>query len=349
MSDAPQNDMKPILLELAAGKHLSRDEAEKAFRCILAGEASDGQIGAFLMALRMRGETIDEITAGVSVLREQVTRVPATGDIIDTCGTGGDGSGSYNISTAVAFVVAACGVSVAKHGNRSLSSKSGSSQVLEQLGVALDLTPEQIAACIEQTHMGFMFAPHHHAAMRHVGAIRQEIGVKTIFNLLGPLANPAGAKKQLIGVFDAKWVVPMAETLRNLGSESAWIVHGSDGMDEITTTGPTEIAALKNGEIQHFTIDAVDYGLQRATAADLAGGTPEENAQALKRLLAGETGPYRDIVILNSAAALIVAGRADTLEDGLAQADQALSSGVAETVLTELAQLTQKLHREKND
>ena len=343
MSNDPNNIMKPLLAQLAEGGALSEEQAEAAFRCILAGEASQGQIGAFLMGLRQRGETISDITAGARVLRDQLVAVPTAADVIDTCGTGGDGSGSYNISTAVAFVVAACGVPVAKHGNRALSSKSGSSQVLEALGVALDLTPEQIGQCLDTTRMGFMFAPHHHAAMRHVGAVRQEMGIRTIFNLLGPLANPARAKRQLLGVFDEKWVVPLAETLRNLGSIRAWVVHGSDGMDELTTTGPSQIAELKDGHIQTFTLDAQDYGLARARADELAGGTPEENAEAMRQLFAGAHGAYRDIVVLNSAAALVVADHAQDIAEGLHQADQALSSGAAANVLDQLAALTQSL------
>ena len=343
MSNDPNNIMKPLLAQLAEGGALSEEQAEAAFRCILAGEASQGQIGAFLMGLRQRGETISDITAGARVLRDQLVAVPTAADVIDTCGTGGDGSGSYNISTAVAFVVAACGVPVAKHGNRALSSKSGSSQVLEALGVALDLTPEQIGQCLDTTRMGFMFAPHHHAAMRHVGAVRQEMGMRTIFNLLGPLANPARAKRQLLGVFDEKWVVPLAETLRNLGSIRAWVVHGSDGMDELTTAGPSQIAELKDGHIQTFTLDAQDYGLARARANELAGGTPEENAEAMRQLFAGAHGAYRDIVVLNSAAALVVADHAQDIAEGLQQADQALSSGAAATVLDQLAALTQSL------
>ena len=343
MSNDPNNIMKSLLAQLAEGGALSEEQAEAAFRCILAGEASQGQIGAFLMGLRQRGETISDITAGARVLRDQLVAVPTAADVIDTCGTGGDGSGSYNISTAVAFVVAACGVPVAKHGNRALSSKSGSSQVLEALGVALDLTPEEIGQCLDTTRMGFMFAPHHHAAMRHVGAVRQEMGIRTIFNLLGPLANPARAKRQLLGVFDEKWVVPLAETLRNLGSIRAWVVHGSDGMDELTTTGPSQIAELKDGHIQTFTLDAQDYGLARARADELAGGTPEENAEAMRQLFAGAHGAYRDIVMLNSAAALIVADHAQDIAEGLQQADQALSSGAAANVLDQLAALTQSL------
>lgn len=351
MSEQPQNEMKLILSHMVSGAPLSSEDAQQAFGCILAGQASDGQIGAFLMALRMRGETIDEMTAGARMLREQVAVVPTHCDVIDTCGTGGDGSSSYNISTAAAFVVAACGVPVAKHGNRGLSSNSGSSQVLEALGVALDLTPDQIAHCIDTTGMGFMFAPYHHSAMRHVGGVRQEMGLRTIFNLLGPLANPARATKQLIGVYDGQWLEPMAETLRNLGSQRAWIVHGDDGMDELTTTAPSHIAELKDGEIRTFTLDAKEFGIARATAADLAGGSPEENASALAHLLANETTPrgiaaYRDIVVLNSAAALVIADAARDISDGIAKADAAITSGAAAGVLEQLVALTKELSQQ---
>jgi len=269
--------------------------------------------------------------------------VEAPEDAIDTCGTGGDGSGSYNISTAVAFVIAACGVPVAKHGNRALSSKSGSSQVLETLGVNLNLTPAAISQCLREVGMGFMFAPAHHAAMRHVGPVRQALGVRTIFNLLGPLSNPARAKRQLLGVFDRRWLVPLAETLNKLGSTRAWIVHGEDGLDELTTTGTSYVATLDNGKIDSFEICPEDVGLHRATPHDLIGGTPEENAQALRDVLSGAMGAYRDIVLLNSAAALVVADIATSLQDGVARASVAIDNGSALNVLTALAETSQKL------
>ncbi len=319
------------------------DMARDAFALILDGQADAGQIGAFLMALHMRGETVEELAAGAEVMRAHALAVEAPDDAIDTCGTGGDGSGSYNISTAVAFVVAACGVPVAKHGNRALSSKSGSSQVLETLGVNLNLSPAGISQCLREVGMGFMFAPAHHAAMRHVGPVRQALGIRTIFNLLGPLSNPARAKRQLLGVFDRRWLVPLAETLNKLGSTRAWVVHGEDGLDELTTTGTSYVATLANGDINSFEICPEDVGLQRASPSDLIGGTPEENAQALRDVLAGKSGAYRDIVLLNSAAALVVADKISTLADGIALAGAAIDNGGPSNVLAALIAASQKL------
>lgn len=336
-------DLKPILSQIATGEPLSYDTAKSAFSIILAGGANEGQIGAFLMGLRLRGETVDEIVAGAEVLRAHAVKVSAPGNAIDTCGTGGDNSGSFNISTAVAFVIAACGVPVAKHGNRALSSKSGSSQVLEALGVSLNLSPEAISQCLNEVGIGFMFAPSHHSAMRFVGPVRQAIGTRTIFNLLGPLSNPAGATKQLLGVFDRQWLIPMAETLSRLGSQSAWVVHGNDGLDELTTTGPSYVAALAHGEVQSFEIVPEDYGLQRARVSDLQGGTPEENAKAMQLVLAGTAGPYRDIVLLNSAAALVIAEEAENLDEGISRAQTAIDSGAAREVLAALVETSRRL------
>jgi anthranilate phosphoribosyltransferase len=337
------SDLKPTLAHLASGKPMPFDMARDAFSLILDGQADAGQIGAFLMALHMRGETVEELTAGAEVMRAHALAVEAPEDAIDTCGTGGDGSGSYNISTAVAFVVSACGVPVAKHGNRALSSKSGSSQVLETLGVNLNLAPAAISRCLREVGMGFMFAPAHHAAMRHVGPVRQALGVRTIFNLLGPLSNPARAKRQLLGVFDRRWLIPLAETLNKLGSTNAWIVHGEDGLDELTTTGTSYVATLTNGEIRSLEVNPEDVGLNRASPRDLIGGTPEENALALRDVLAGATGAYRDIVLLNSAAALVVAEKASTLKAGIALASAAIDNGDASHVLAALAATSQKL------
>jgi len=342
------NDLKPILEKLASGQALSVEEAKSAFETILSGHASEGQIGAFLMAMRCRGETLEEIYAGATVMRAFATRVTAPLNAIDTCGTGGDQSGSFNISTAVALIVAACGVPVAKHGNRALSSKSGSSQVLETLGVRLDLTPPQIEDCLAQNHIGFLFAPNHHAAMRHVGKVRQELGTRTIFNLLGPLTNPAGAKRQLLGVFAEEWLEPIANTLKRLGSEAAWVVHGSDGMDEITTTGISSVAVLKDDQVTTMKIHPSDYGIALSSAEALAGGTPEDNAQALARLLDGETGAYRDIVLLNSAAALVIAEDVDNLDQGIKRAASAIDSGAARKTLQNLVTLSQN-HAKENE
>ena len=341
--DAQPEHLKPTLAILQEGRALTSAEAGKAFEIILNGEATTAQIGAFLGMLRVRGETVDEIAAGVSVMRANAAKVKAPTHVLDTCGTGGDGSGSYNISTAVALVAAACGAHVAKHGNKALSSKSGSAEVLEALGVKLALSPDALAQCINDVGIGFLFAPNHHAAMRHVGPSRAELGFRTIFNLLGPLSNPAGANRQLLGVFDKKWVEPLAHVLKKLGSERAWVVHGSDGMDELTTTGPSTVAELRKGEVRLFEVTPEDAGLTRAKPEDLAGGTPQENAAALTDLLAGAEGAYRDIVLLNTAAALMVANKAENLKEGAEMAALAIDDGGARAVLANLVTATQKL------
>lgn len=341
--DAQPEKLKPTLSLLQDGKPLSTAEATTAFEIILNGEATASQIGSFLTALRVRGETVDEIAAGVSVMRANAAKVKAPTHVLDTCGTGGDGSGSYNISTAVAIVAAACGAYVAKHGNRALSSKSGSSEVLESLGVNLALSPLALEQCINDVGIGFLFAPNHHAAMRHVGPTRQELGFRTIFNLLGPLSNPASANRQLLGVFDKKWVEPLAHVLKKLGSERAWVVHGSDGMDELTATGPSTVAELRKGEVSVFEVTPEDAGLPRAAPEDLAGGTPEENAAAMTALFDGASGAYRDIVLLNTAAALTVCNKAESLKDGAEMAALAIDDGGAKSVLANLIATSQKL------
>lgn len=335
--------LKPTLAILSEGRTLSCAEATKAFEIILNGDATPSQVGAFLTALRVRGETVDEIASGVNVMRANALKVKTPTHVLDTCGTGGDGSGSYNISTAVALVCAACGAYVAKHGNRALSSKSGSSEVLESLGVKLALSPTALEQCINDVGIGFLFAPNHHSAMRHVGPARQELGFRTIFNLLGPLSNPAGANRQLLGVFAAEWVEPLANVLKKLGSERAWVVHGSDGMDELTTTGPSTVAELRKGEVSVFEVTPEDAGLARAKPEDLVGGTPEENAAALTALLDGAEGAYRDIVLLNTAAALTVCNKADNLKDGAEIAALAIDDGGAKAVLGNLVATTQRL------
>lgn len=321
--------LKPILAEVAAGAPLSPEMAETAFDILLSGEATPGQIGAFLMGLRVRGETVEELTAGAKIMRRNALAVRAPEGAIDTCGTGGDGAGTYNISTAAAFVVASGGVPVAKHGNKALSSKSGSAEVLEKLGVRLDLTAEQISNSIATVGMGFMFAPAHHSAMKHVGPVRAELAQRTIFNLLGPLSNPADAQHQLLGVFDRAWLVPLAKTLHQLGSSSAWVVHGSDGLDELTTTGPSYVASLSDGVVTEFEVTPESVGLPRAEPDALAGGTPDENACALKEMLTGAPSAYRDIVVLNAGAAFVTAGRSKTLPDGVALATMLIDSGQA--------------------
>ncbi len=330
------SDLKSIIAKAATGARLSEDETGTAFDIMMSGDATPAQIGALLMALRVRGESVDEITAAARVMRAKANRINAPDGAVDTCGTGGDGSGTYNISTAAAIVVAACGVPVAKHGNKAASSKSGSAEVLSHLGVNIDCSIPVVERCLTDAGICFLFAQKHHGAMKHVGPVRAELGTRTIFNLLGPLSNPAGAKRQVIGVFAEEWVEPMAHVLRNLGSERVWVVHGSDGLDEITTTGATFVAELKDGKVSTFTVSPGDAGLAVATEESLKGGLPEENAQAIRAVLAGELGAYRDIVLLNAAAALIVADRADDLRSGAEQAAKAIDSGAASATLARL-------------
>ncbi|MDX1581361.1 MAG: anthranilate phosphoribosyltransferase [Alphaproteobacteria bacterium] len=332
--------MKPLIARIADGDPLSETQARDAFSLLMEGEATPAQIGAFLMGLRMRGETVDEITGGARIMREKAQTITAPQGAIDTAGTGGDGAGTFNISTAAAVVAAACGVPVAKHGNRALSSKSGSSEVLAALGVNIDAPIETVQSCLDQAGICFLMAPKHHTAMRHVGPSRAEMGIRTIFNLLGPLSNPAGTKRQLIGVFDGKWCEPLAQVLQNLGAEKVWIVHGDDGLDELTTTTTTRVSELSGGQINSFTVSPDALGLKPADPLDLRGGAPDENAAALRALLAGEQGAYRDIVVLNAGAALVVADRAQSLEDGLAQADEAISTGAARDKLAQLVELS---------
>ena len=330
------SDFKTILAHVGAGNALDAGHAKTAFEIIMSGEASPAQIGAFLMALRVRGETVDEITGAASVMREMALHVPAPADAIDTCGTGGDASGTYNISTAVAFVAAGAGVKVAKHGNKALTSKSGSADVLRALGVRLELEPDAIARCIDTAGVGFMFAPQHHAAMKHVGPVRTELGTRTIFNVLGPLSNPAGTRRQLIGVYDRALCEPLAHVLQNLGATHAMVVHGEDGLDEMTTTGTTYVSELADGVVRNYEVTPEDAGLERAATADLVGGDASVNATALSALLDGKKGAYRDIVVLNAAAALKVAGHADTLQAGARQAEAAIDGGKARAALDAL-------------
>ena len=327
------DSFKPLIAKVAAGASLSRDEAFVAFSQLLSGEATPSQTGAFLMALRVRGETVEEIEGAVSAMRAKMVPVVAPPGAIDVVGTGGDASGSWNVSTLAGIIVAACGVPVAKHGNRAASSKSGAADVLQAVGVKVGVAPEVVSASIAACGFGFMMAPAHHPSMRHVGPVRVELGTRTIFNLLGPLANPASVKRLLIGVFSPAWLEPVAETLRSLGTERAWVIHGSDGLDEITTTGPTEAISLENGTLTAFTITPEEAGLARAHPADLKGGDPARNAEALREVLAGGRTAYRDIAILNAAGALVVAGRAATLKDGAALAAAAIDSGKARAVL----------------
>ncbi|MGF1456142.1 MAG: anthranilate phosphoribosyltransferase [Alphaproteobacteria bacterium] len=344
---SPQPAFPDILRKTIGGAGLSRLEARAAFDTIMDGEASDLQIAAFLAALSARGESVEEITAGAEAMRARARRVavpePLAAGMVDTCGTGGDGKGTLNISTAAAIVAAGAGVTVAKHGNRAASSKSGSSDVLEALGVNLDAEPEVTARAIAEARLGFLMAPRHHEAVRHVATVRKALGVRTIFNLLGPLSNPAGARRQVLGVFHARWLVPMADVLRNLGSDRVWVVHGDEGLDELSIAGPSHVAALKEGRIAEFTVTPEDAGLPCHPLEAVRGGAPEDNARAIMRLLDGEPGAYRDIVCLNAAACLVVGERAADLAAGAAQAAQAIESGAAKRALEGLVAISQGL------
>jgi len=335
-------DMKAILRRVAEGERLSTERAQHAFALMMAGEATPAQMGAFLMGLRVRGETVDEITGGALALRARAVKVQAPANAIDTCGTGGDARGTFNVSTAAALVVAGAGVPVANHGNRALSSRSGSADVLAALGVNLDADVPLIEEALRIANIGFMMAPRHHGATRHVAPARVELAVRTIFNLLGPLSNPAGAKRQLIGVFSAQWLEPMAEVERNLGASRVWIVHGSDGLDELTTTGPSEVVELKDGVISRFTVTPESVGLPRAQLDDLRGADGEENAHHMRALLDGAAGPLRDIVLLNAGAALLIAGKAADLKAGIALAQRSIDTGRARGALEALIAITNR-------
>ena len=333
---------RPLLAKVASGAALTREESAYVFDKMMSGEATPSQMGALLMGLRVRGETVDEIAGAVTVMREKMLPVTAPAGAVDVVGTGGDASGSYNISTCASFIVAGAGVPVAKHGNRALSSKSGAADVLMALGIKIDLPPAGISRCISETGIGFMFAPSHHPAMKHVGPTRVELGTRTIFNLLGPLSNPAGVKHQMVGVFAKSWITPLAEVLRTLGSERAFVVHGSDGLDEITICGPTDIAELSDGRIRTFEIWPEQFGLERADPEAVKGGDAAHNATALRAVLDGARNAYRDVAVLNAAAALHVAGRAETLEEGVALAQQSLDSGAAKARLEALIETSNK-------
>lgn len=336
-------DLRHVLARIAEGHPLSDAETENAIGLMMSGDADPAQIAAFLMGLRVRGEQVSEIIGGARALRNRAVMLDPLPDSIDTCGTGGDAKGTYNISTATAFVVAGCGVSVAKHGNKAATSSSGSSDVLSALGVAIELEPAHIRRCVETCGIGFMPAPLHHAAMKHVAPVRAALSpVRTLFNLLGPLSNPAGARYQVLGVFSPEWLEPMAEALRALGAERAWVVHGSDGLDELTVTGPSQVAELRDATVRTFTVTPEDAGLTCSQPAELKGGTPEENARALRAVLQGVPGAYRDVVILNAAAVLVVAGRAETLAEGAAAAARAIDSGEAHRALAALTSLSRE-------
>lgn len=334
-------DFRPFIAA-AAERPLTRDEAEAAFDALMEGTATPSQIGGFLMALRTRGETVDEIAAAAAVMRAKCRRVTAPEGAMDIVGTGGDGKGTLNISTATAFVVAGAGVPVAKHGNRNLSSKSGAADALTELGIDVMVGPEVVEAALRDVGIGFMMAPMHHPAMKHVMPTRTELGTRTIFNVLGPLTNPAGVRRQLTGAFSAELIRPMAETLAALGTEAAWLVHGADGTDEISIAGPTSVAALENGRIEMREIHPEDAGLPAHPFEAILGGTPAENAAALRALLDGAEGAYRDAVLLNAAAALVVAGKAQDLREGVQMARESIDSGAARAKVEGLARATRK-------
>ena len=329
-------DIKQALNKIASRQDLTGEEMRSVMHTIMSGEATPSQIGAFLMGMRVKGETVGEIAAAVSILREKMVPVEAPEDVIDIVGTGGDGAETLNISTAASLVTAAAGVPVAKHGNRALSSKSGASDVLQALGIKIDLTPEKISQCIREAGIGFMFAPAHHPAMKHVGPSRAEMGTRTMFNLLGPQSNPAGARRYMLGVYAKSWVEPVAAALLANRAISAWVVHGADGLDEISTTGPSFVASIRGGDLRSFEVTPEDAGLPRASIADLKGADPAYNASRLHGLLDGVKDPYRDIVLLNAAAAFIVADRADDLKAGVRIAAEAIDSGKARQVLDKL-------------
>lgn len=328
------------LQTLSRGEHPSTADMEGAFDQLMEGEAGEAEIGGFLIGLAAVGETPEDLAIGARSLRKRMKGITAPDGAIDTCGTGGDAKGTYNISTAAAIVAAGAGAKVAKHGNRAASSKSGSAEVLAALGVSLEATPELVTRAVNEAGVGFLFAPAHHSAVRHVGGARKALRSRTIFNLLGPLANPGGAKRQLLGVFDARWQEPVARALDALSCEFAWIVHGSDGLDEITTTGETRVVELDKGKITEFTLTPADAGVAPCSIDDLVGGTPEENAAAMRAVLTGQSGPYADIVIANAAAALIVAGLASNMSDGARMAEKSIASGAALQALETMASIS---------
>jgi len=333
--------MQTAIRAVTEHRDLDSGEMDAVMRLIMTGQATPAQIGGFLIGLRMKGETVDEIAAAARVMRELATHVDVSGPhLVDTCGTGGDGASTFNISTASALVAAAAGARVAKHGNRSVSSRSGSADVLEAAGVRLDLSPEQVAACIEQVGVGFLFAPQHHSAMKHAIGPRKEMGVRTVFNLLGPLTNPAGAPNQVMGVFSREWVEPLAQVLRQLGSEHVLVVHAEDGLDEISIGAPTLVAELKDGEISVYTITPEQFGLVRGDLARIAVQDAQQSLLMIRGVLDNEPGPARDIVALNAGAAIYAAGLAATLGEGMERAGQVLESGRAAQVLESLVRIS---------
>jgi anthranilate phosphoribosyltransferase len=335
MSSQPDTSLKPVLARLASGETLDEAQAEAAFGVIMSGEATPAQIAGLLMAMRVRGETVAELTGAVRAMRARMAAIEAPLDAIDVCGTGGDNAGTLNVSTAVTFVLAGCGVTVAKHGNRNLSSRTGGADVLTALGVEINTPFEALPRILRAARCVFLFAPRHHAALRHAAGPRVELGTRTIFNLLGPLANPARVRRQLTGVFDFAWAPAMAETLGQLGTERAWVVHGQ-GLDELTVAGESQVVEIDGGTLRRFVVTPEEAGLARAPISAIRGGDPSANAAALEALLKGAGGPYRDTVLLNAAAALIVAGRVGALREGVEQAARALDGGAALAALETL-------------
>ena len=334
-------DLPQAIAAVIDHRDLSAQDMEEVMRLIMTGQATPAQIGGFLVGLRMKGETVEEIAAAARVMRELATRVNVSGPhLVDTCGTGGDGASTFNISTASAIVTAAAGARVAKHGNRSVSSSSGSADVLEAAGVRLDLDPEQVAACIDRVGVGFLFAPQHHSAMKHAIGPRREMRVRTLFNLLGPLTNPAGAPNQVLGVFSPLWVEPLARVLKQLGSEHVLVVHAEDGLDEISISGPTRIAELKDGVITVYTVSPADFGMQHADLATIAVSDAQASLAMINDVFAGVPGPARDIVALNAGAAIYAAGLAATLAEGVVLAGETIASGKAQQTFQALIEVS---------
>jgi len=335
--------IKEAIASLVSGHSLTTDEAAQVMEEIMQGKATPAQFGAFVTALRIKGETVDEIVGLARTMRANALPVNIDGPVVDTCGTGGDGSHTFNISTAAAFVAAGAGLKVAKHGNRAMSSQCGSADVLEALGVKIDLNAEQVQRCLKEVGIGFMFAPIFHPAMRYAAAPRREIGIRTIFNILGPLTNPAGARAQLLGVGDESLIEKLALVLQNLGCQHAFLVHGVDGLDEITITGETHVCELKNGRIKRYTVSPKDFGLPRASSDSIKGGDIKENADLLHSVLAGALGPQRDVVLMNAAAALVVGGKVETLQQGAAIAKEVIDNGNASAKLDQLIKFSRSL------
>jgi anthranilate phosphoribosyltransferase len=336
----PSQELRQMIQKVAGGATLTEEEARQALEQMTDGAATPAQMGAFLMALRVRGETVEEITGAVQMMRARMMRVAVPEGAVDIVGTGGDGHGTYNISTCAALIAAGAGVKIAKHGNRRASSMSGASDVLSELGVKLEVPIETITRCVEEAGVGFMWAPMHHPALKHWAPVRTELGFRTIFNLLGPIANPAGVKRQVVGVFSWQWVEPIAHVLCNLGAEHVWVVHGHDGLDELTTTGATDVAEVKDGKVTVFEVTPADAGLAPAKLSDLKGGDEKHNAAAIRDVLAGKQTPLRDIALLSASAAMIVGGKVTTLKEGVALGVRSIESGAAGRALDRLVAIT---------